>query len=431
MAKKGYRVVGIDTDLDKVKIVQEGRAPFFEPKLEAYLQETISRNTFTATTDFQTSSESDATFITVGTPGASSDDIDLKPLESACMNICRSLRDRPGYRVLIVKSTVIPGTTRNLVKPLIERLSGKISGKDFGLCANPEFLREGHAIDDSENPDRIIIGSEDPPAAEKLALFYREFTPNVPPERMILTTPENAELIKYANNAFLATKLSFINTIASLAERIPGADVATVAKGIGLDARIGSQFLNAGLGWGGSCLPKDLKAVDAFCKRLGCDSILIRAVIEVNRKQPSKAAEFAKQALVSLSGKRIAVLGLAFKPNTDDMREAVSVSIVNELLAEGAEVTAYDPAADQKAKEVFDDRIHLASNAKACLKDADLAIIVTEWEEFMKLKPEDFPALMKTPLVFDGRRIYDPDKMRAAGVMFGAVGLGPKTGISR
>jgi UDPglucose 6-dehydrogenase len=426
LARKGYRVVGIDPDSKKVNVLQKGEAPFFEPCLETYLKKAILHKTFTATTDFQVNSESDFAYITVGTPSNPDGSINLNNLKTAAVNIGTSLRNSSGYQLVIVKSTIIPGTTRNHVKPLIEKQSEKHCGKEFGLCTNPEFLREGCAIKDNENPNRIIIGCDDKYAAERLAAFYRGIMPHVPPERLIITSPENAEFIKYVSNAFLATKISFINMIASLAERVPYSDIAIIANGIGLDARIGSQFLKAGLGWGGSCFPKDLRALTAFCKKRGCDPRLIKATIEVNKKQPLKALELARLALGSVKHKRIAILGLAFKPNTDDMREAVSIPIINRFLSEDARIVAYDPLALHNARELFKNRIEYATSVEACLKQADLALVVTEWEEFKKLTPQDFITLMKTPIVLDGRRIYNPDQMQSSRIFFAAIGLGKR-----
>jgi UDPglucose 6-dehydrogenase len=233
----------------------------------------------------------------------------------------------------------------------------------------------------------------------------------------------NAELIKYANNAFLATKISFINTIANICERIPGADVTIVAKGIGLDKRIGPLFLNAGLGYGGSCLPKDLRALIQYSKTLGYEPKLLEAVEDVNKHQPQRAIELCRKLLGELKGRRIAVLGLAFKPNTDDMREAPSIAIIRQLLEEGAEVVAYDPAAMPNAKAIFKDSIKYANSAIECLRDADCCILVTEWDEFKKLKPEDFIQNMRRPILLDGRRIFDPKEFSQK-IKFMAIGLG-------
>jgi len=237
----------------------------------------------------------------------------------------------------------------------------------------------------------------------------------------IRTNPPTAELIKYANNAFLATKISFINTIANICEKIPEADVKTVAKGIGLDQRISPQFLHAGLGYGGSCLPKDVKALIAFSNQLGYPPTILQAVQKVNENQAKHAVEIAKDMLGELEGKTFAILGLAFKPNTDDMREARSILIIKQLLTEGANTTAYDPVAIQNAKSIFGNKIKYASSAIECLKNADCCIIATEWEEFKKLKPEDFTKTMRQPVLIDGRKIYNP-KQFSQKLNFTAIG---------
>jgi UDPglucose 6-dehydrogenase len=283
-------------------------------------------------------------------------------------------------------------------------------------------LREGAALHDTFNPDRIVIGECDKRSGDALESLYREFYAEKTPP-LLRTTPVNAELIKYANNAFLAMKISFINTIANICERIPGADVTVVAKGIGLDKRIGSTFLNAGLGYGGSCLPKDLRALIQHSRSLGYEPKLLEAVEEVNSSQPQKAIELCKELVGELRGKRIAVLGLAFKPNTDDTRNAVSIKVVKRLLEEGAKVVVYDPKAMDNARRIFGGDVEYARGAEECLKDSECAIIVTEWDEFRKLKPEDFMKLMKTPAVVDGRRIYDP-RVYSGKLKFKAVGLG-------
>jgi UDPglucose 6-dehydrogenase len=308
----------------------------------------------------------------------------------------------------------------------LERESGKTAGTGFGLCSNPEFLREGNAIHDAELPDRIVIGGEGIDAISKLEEFYEDFH-GEPMPPVLRTTHENAELIKYANNAFLAMKVSFINTIANITQRTPNADVGAIATGIGLDERIGPRFLNAGLGWGGSCFPKDLKALIRFSKTLGYAPELIEAVVATNEKQKQRAVELAKQALGSLKEKRIAILGLAFKPETDDMREAVSVSIIKDMLAEGATVVVYDPAAMQTARVTLAETVSYASDPVECITQADCCIIVTEWDEFRTIPPNTFLERMRRPIVIDGRRIYDADKFSRAEIEFSAIGLGPRT----
>jgi UDPglucose 6-dehydrogenase len=287
---------------------------------------------------------------------------------------------------------------------------------------NPEFLRQGSAFQDTVSAERVVVGSFDKKSGDKVEHLYKDFySGHVPP--IIRTTLSTAELIKYASNAMLATKISFINTIANLCEKIPGADVKVVATAMGLDKRIGPLFLDAGLGYGGSCFPKDVKALIACSKKFGYSPELLESTENVNKKQPLKAMEFCKQQLGSLDGKRIAILGLAFKPDTDDMREARVIPIVTSLLNEGALVVAYDPVAIPIAKKIFRNKIKYARSAIDCLKDADCSILVTEWPEFKKLEPEDFIKNMRHPILIDGRRIYDyhvfGKKMK-----FIAIGLG-------
>lgn len=424
LARKGHTIVGIDPDREKVEKIMGGTAPFFEPDLDANLKKAISQKALTASTDPSSNSQSDIAYITVGTPSNSDGSINLSYVHAAAKDIGRSLRYTSGYQLIVIKSTVTPGTARNILRPVVEEESGKALGAGFGLCSNPEFLREGRAIYDTENPDRIIIGGDNAHAVTLLEQFYQEYhRPKIPP--IIKTTHENAELIKYANNAFLATKVSFINTIADIAQVTPGADVTTIAKGIGLDARIGSRFLDAGLGWGGSCFPKDLGALVAYGTASGYEPQLLEAAVRTNQNQWKVAVELAKKAIrQSLQGKRIAVLGLSFKPDTDDMRNAVSISLIQGLLRNGATVAAYDPTALGNARTIFKDKIEYAKSSTDCLMAADCCIIATEWEEFKNLPPQVFLEKMKHPIVVDGRRIYNPDEMIHAGIMYSAVGLG-------
>lgn len=422
-AKRGFRVSGVDVDREKLEALRSCKAPFFEPDLDAYVREVVKNGTLAFTDDPEESCEADFIYITVGTPSAVDGKIDLAQVRSGATAVGRSLRKCRHSQTVVVKSTVCPGTTRNVIKPILERESGRRVGDGLGLVFNPEFLREGNAIRDTEYPDRIVIGSDDAGAPGALEELYREFHgANLPP--LILTTYENAELIKYANNAFLATKISFMNTIATIAERIPNADITIVSRGIGVDARIGPSFLGAGLGYGGPCLPKDLRALVQLSEQLGYDPQLLRAVAEINQEQALKAVGFVKAVLGPIRGKKVAVLGLAFKPSTDDMRGAVSIPIIEHLLQHGAEVKAYDPVAIDAAKKVLGDRIKYEGSARECLRNAESAVVVTEWDEFKCLTPADFLSLMRKPAVFDGRRIYDPNLMRSAGILFSAIGLG-------
>jgi UDPglucose 6-dehydrogenase len=422
-AKKGYFVVGIDPDSRKVETIRNGRAPFFEPLLDGHVAKAVANGTLQATSDSSTNAESDMAYITVGTPSKDDGSIDLTYVRNASTDIGQSLRKRDAYQVVLVKSTVTPGTARSMVKPILEEKSGKAAGKNFGLCSNPEFIREGNALYDSEYPDRIVIGSENQKDLDIVEDFYRKFYGDKTPT-IVRTSCENAELIKYANNSFLAMKVSYINMFANLCQNIVGADVEDVARAIGLDKRIGPLFLQAGLGWGGSCFPKDLKAISAFGKTIGVKTPLVDAAIGLNDDQPSKAVELTTRLLGELKGKKVALLGLAFKPDTDDMREAVSVSVVRKLLALEAKVVAYDPAAMGNARTVFQDRISYANSAVECLDKADCCIIITEWREFKELPPEVFVKNMREPILIDGRRIYDPTVFMKSGIKFHAIGLG-------
>lgn len=424
LASKGYCVVACDIDAEKISKINQGIPPFFEPGLQEKLSQSIQNGCLKGYVNEvdRAVGGSDFTYVAVGTPSKDDGSIDLKYIKSAAVDIGRALKQKNGYHVTIIKSTVVPGTTLDVVKPILEQESGKVCGKDFGLCMNPEFLRQGSAFADTLNADRVVIGSYDQQAGDKLEELYQDFySGHVPP--IIRTGLSTAELIKYASNAMLATKISFINTIANICEKIPGADVKDVALAMGLDKRIGPLFLDAGLGYGGSCFPKDVKALIACSRVSGYVPELLDSVEHVNWNQPLKAVTFAKQMIGSLRGKSVAVLGLAFKPDTDDMREARVVPIINALHTEGAYVTAYDPVATDTAKVIFKDTIQYAASAKECLKDADCAIIVTEWPEFKALTPQDFVSLMRQPVLIDGRRIYNPqDFMRK--LRFAAIGLG-------
>ncbi len=404
-SSKGYKVLAYDKDIQKMDSINEGIPPFFEPSLKELLQKVVKDNSLKCVPDLNEAvMNTDITYITVGTPSKSDGSINLQFVNQAAKEIGAILKKKQDHLV-VIKSTVVPGTTEHMVKPLLEKHSDKRCGTELLLCVNPEFLREGSAISDTLNPDRIIIGEHDERSGNVLEELYKEFYHvNMPP--IIRTTLSSAELIKYANNAFLATKISFINSIANICEKVPGVDVRTIADGVGLDKRIGRAFLNAGLGYGGSCFPKDVKALIAFSKSVGCDPVLIKAVENVNANQPYKAIELAKETLGNLKGKKFAILGLAFKPNTDDIRESVAIKIIDKLLEEEAKISAYDPAAMESTKRHYTNRINYASSAIDCIKGAECCIVTTEWDEFKQLKPENFKH-MKTPILIDGRRIYE------------------------
>jgi UDPglucose 6-dehydrogenase len=422
-ASKGNKVVTLDNNQEKVSSINNGISPFYEPGLDDLLQKSVKKGYLACISDIKKAiQQSEITFISVGTPSKTDGSIDLKQIQDSVIEVGKALKTKNGYHLIIVKSTVVPGTTDSVVKPLLEKHSNKNCGSDFGLCMNPEFLREGSAVYDTLHPDRIIIGEYDKKSGDTLETLYKNFHgQDLPP--IIRTNLPNAELIKYANNAFLATKISYINTIANICEKIPGTDITTVAKSIGLDQRINPKFLRAGLGYGGSCFPKDLKALIHFSSQNSYNPLLLQSVQNVNSDQAKRVVELVKNELGDLSNKKVAILGLSFKPNTDDMREARSIPIITELLSNAATVTAFDPIAVSNAKSIFKNKISYASSVISCLKGADCCIVVTEWEEFKKIKPEDFTQNMSYPFLVDGRRIFVPEDFEHK-LKFRAIGFG-------
>ena len=423
-ASNGFSVTVVDKDTAKIDLVTKGIPPFYEPDLEKLLTKTVNDGSLKGTLITEKAIlNSDITFITVGTPSNDDGSINLSQIKSCATEIGKAISKKTEYHTIVVKSTVVPGTTINIVKVLLEKYSKKKCGSDFGLCMNPEFLREGSAIYDTLNPDRIVIGEYNKKSGDILySVYYEQFGEKIP---IIRTNIPTAELIKYANNAFLATKISYINTIANICEKIPYTDVTVVSQGIGLDQRINPQFLRAGIGYGGSCFPKDVSALIAFSKQVGYSPILLQDVHEINKNQAKHAIEIVKKNLGKLNGKKISILGLAFKPDTDDMREARSIPIINYLLSEGAEVIAYDPVANLSTKAILGEKIEYADSALDCIKNTDCCILVTEWIEFKQLKPKDFKENMKQPILIDGRRIYNPSEYQKI-IKFEAIGLGPQ-----
>jgi len=420
-ASKGYEVYGYDVDKEKINLINNGILPIYEKDLDIYFEKVKNKNFIVTSDILDTIKNSNIIFITVGTPSNPDGSLNTKYIEDASKSIAISLKKIKEYKLIVVKSTVLPTTTENIVLKILEKESGLKCFEEFGLCVNPEFLREGEAVYDTFNPDRIIIGEEKKEDGDILINFYKDFyKENLPP--ILRTNFVNAELIKYVNNSFLAMKISFINMIANLCQKIKGADVEVVAKGIGLDKRIGSLFLKAGLGWGGSCFPKDLLAFNYFGKKLNVDFSLIEDTISINEKQPLKAIEICKEVLKDLKGKTISLLGLSFKPNTDDIRNAVSLKIINELIKEEAFIKVYDPKAMDNIKKIYQDRLYYSKNIYDCIYNSDCVIIITEWDEFKKLTYKDFIKYMRFPFIIDGRRLYNP-KDFSDKLIYKAIGL--------
>src|SRR5712692_5768516 len=420
-ASRGIQTIGIDIDQARVEQIRKGKAPLHEPQLDTMLKNAVKKKLLDATSNISAAADTDTTFLTVGTPSQRDGSIDLSYIKNGTEDLGSVLREKRGYHLVVVKSTVVPGTTNGVVKRFLEQSSRKTIGAGLGLCANPEFLKEGTAINDALHPDKIVIGSNDKKSADELTRLYRHFYGSkLPP--VILTTPEAAELVKYASNAFLATKVSFINTIANIAEQIPGVDVTTIAEAIGLDPRIGGLFLKAGPGYGGSCFHKDLQALINYSQNKNYDPTLFRATEDTNEQQANRVVGMAEKLLGSLSSKRVAVLGLAFKKDTDDIREAASIRVINQLKKKGARVVAYDPMAIPNTKKTLSDQIDYAENAHSALKGADCAIIMTEWDQFRQLVPKDFQTHMTAPNIVDARRILDPKQF--AQLNYLAIGTG-------
>jgi UDPglucose 6-dehydrogenase len=422
-ADRGYEVIASTYDRTKVDAINRGIPPFYEPQLEEMLARAVSEGRLRAEYGRENAiRRSDVTFITVGTPSDEDGSVDLQFIEAAAREVGQILREKPGYHELVVKSTVVPGTTENLVKPLVEAHSGKRAGVDFGLTMSPEFLRQGAAIQDTLEPDRIVIGEHDARSGAVLAELLREFYrgTDVPMLRMRLSA---AEMIKYVNNAFLATKISFINEIANICERTAGVNVDLVAQGIGLDDRIAPRFLEAGPGWGGSCFPKDVKALIAYSRGRGVDPSLLTAVVDVNATQAEHVVSLARSELGDLAGKTIAVLGLAFKPETSDTRASPAFRIIDRLLAHNARVKVYDPQAIANTRRAYGDRLQYSETAIDSLVDADCGILVTHWSEFRALQPATFRRVMRQPVLIDTRRLYD-EAVYAGPLRYRAIGLG-------
>jgi UDPglucose 6-dehydrogenase len=422
LADTGYQVIASTHDKEKVTMINKGIPPFYEPQLEEILRRTVESGGLRAVHGREKAVlDSDVTFVTVGTPSRPDGSVDLSFIEQSAVEIGKALKRKKDYHLVVTKSTIVPGTTQNLVKPAVEKYSGRKAGDGFGLCMSPEFLREGTAIYDTLKPDRVVIGEYDERSGNTLEDLLKEFHgPEIQILRMNLAS---AEMVKYANNCMLATKISFINEIANICEKIEGVDVTNIANGIGLDHRIGPHFLRAGAGWGGSCFPKDVKALIAFSRDTGYEPKILDAVVKVNQKQAEHMIEITQRKIGTLRGKKVAILGLSFKPDTDDMREAPSIKIINKLLEEGANVSAYDPKASENARRILGERIKYCTSAEECVKGADCCLLITEWDAFKELKPGFFKKNMRKPILIDGRRIYDAETYSKE-LEFAAIGIG-------
>jgi len=414
LADLGNRVVCLNRNKLKSDNLKKGILPIYEPGLE----EIVRRNHEAGRLDFTTSYDEamqDAEFvlIAVGTPSGGSGEADLAHVEAAATDVAQRIHQP----IIIVNKSTVPIGTGDWVADIV-REHMPDPGIPFWVVSNPEFLREGSAVYDCMNPDRIVLGSTSQEAAERVAELYYPLQAET-----IITDLRTAEMIKYASNAFLATKISFINEMANICEAL-GADVKEVARGMGTDHRISPHFLGAGIGWGGSCFPKDVKALAHMAATHGTHPQMLRAVMEINYDQRKRFVTKLRHILGGFRGKTVGVLGLSFKPNTDDMRDAPSVEIINLLLYEGAEVKAYDPVAVENAQRVLGDSITYCKDPYEVAEGADALLLVAEWNEFKQLDMERIKGLMRQPVLMDGRNVYDPQRMRKLGFIYRGMGCG-------
>jgi UDPglucose 6-dehydrogenase len=436
LAQRGHEVICVDIRSDLVDCLNSGRTPIHEPGLQEIVEFATTSHRLTATTDTRRAVlETEVTLICVGTPNSASG-VDLSQITTAAENIGAALSDKENYHVVAVKSTVLPGTTEGVVKTSIECHSGRNLGDGWGLCMNPEFLREGRAVADFLSPDRIVVGAADEKAASVILRLYEEF--QCP---KLVTTPRTAEMIKYVSNSLLATMISFSNEIGNLCGAVPGIDARQVWKGVHLDRRLTpiaeqiarpagvTEYLWHGLGFGGSCFPKDVAALRGFGRRFAENTRMLDAVLQINAEQPLRLVSLLEQE-TDLMGRKVAVLGLAFKPGTNDLRESPALPVITALSQRGALLVAHDPVAmpDARRRPEFVG-VTFAKDWADALRDADACCVVTAWPEYRGIQPWDFRKLMRRPLVIDGRGIFEPGPLAAAGVIWRGIGYRHDVGV--
>lgn len=438
LALNNNKVTCIGRQLLKIDEINKGISPFYEPGLDELLTKAVKSRFLSASNNLiEKVRHSDIVLIAVGTPTIDNK-IDLSQIKDVAKEIGKGIGESKKYIVVAVKSTVVPGTTEKIILPLLEKYSGKKLGKDFGLCMNPEFLREGNAVEDSMDPDRIVIGQADKKSGVQLARMYENFTCPV-----LFVPIKTAEMTKYASNALFATLISYANEIARICEATKDVDVVDVWRGVHLDHRLSPSqskiviknnrvvpglvsYLFSGCGYGGSCFPKDTKALDAYSRELGLEPGIISSVIAVNKTQPLRVVELVKAGLKKIKGSRIAILGLTFKENTDDMREAPSLPIIDALVKMGAQVYCHDPVISiRKSDVIAKSGGILVDSALAAVKKSDAVIVLAGWAEYKKLKASFFRKHMRNPLVIDGRRIYGRD-MLESGIEYRGIGYNKK-----
>ncbi|MCH1640493.1 UDP-glucose/GDP-mannose dehydrogenase family protein [Paenibacillus timonensis] len=413
-AELGHDVTCIDNDIDKIEMLQNGRIPIYEPGLDVLVKKNLQNGRLTFSDRFNHyTTDGDIVIIAVGTPSLPNGEADLRYIEQAVREIAHKIKE---YTIVVIKSTVPVGTNHKMMQ-----IIKGITSADFDIASVPEFLREGTAIKDTLHPDRIVIGAENKRAADVLAKLHEPLGAPI-----IITDLRSAEMIKYASNAFLATKISFINEIANICEKV-GANVKEVAQGMGLDHRIGQEFLKAGIGYGGSCFPKDTRALIQIAGNADYDFKLLKSVVEVNQMQRYSVIHKLHDALGELSGRRIALWGLSFKPGTDDVRESPAIVIANELLELGAELRVYDPVASDNFRKHIQENHHITyfNNEWDAVADSDALCLLTDWEQFKQIKLSRLREVMNSPILIDGRNLYNIEEAVAAGLVYYPVGQQP------
>jgi len=416
LASKNYNVVGIDIDNQKCSDIRNGMLPLFEPDLENTLRVGLKKK-LTISNNFSLIKNCDMIFVTVGTPQKSNGAIELSMIKKATTSIGQIIKKSKKNPIIIIKSTVVPGTAQNVILPILEKKSGKKANRGFGIISNPEFLQESNAIRDTKYPHVIVLGGKQSKYMKKAKMFFSKMHPNV---SIVITNFQTAEMIKYANNSFLATKISFINQLSNICQNIPGTNIDDIAKTIGLDPRIGKLFLNAGPGYGGSCLPKDISALINFANKIGVNPMLLNAVKNTNREQVSNIVSLMKKILGGIASKRITILGTAFKPNTDDIRDSKSIELIKKLLKNKSKITIHDPKAIENTKKIFGEKILYATSIADALNKSQCVILMTHWKQYDTLNNNSIKYMSKK-IIIDCRRVLVKKELDAE---YYAIGIG-------
>ena len=418
LASKGITTVGIDLDKEKCSKIEKGIPTFFEPDLKKILKKALKKNLL-ITDKLSSINNCDFIFIAVGTPQKKNGEIDLSFIKTVVRSVGKIISKNKKKPIILIKSTVTPGTMKDVILPILEKNSKKKAGKDFGLISNPEFLQESKAIQDTIKPHVVVLGGYKTKFMKKTEKFFSRFNPNVP---IIITNHQTAEMIKYANNSFLTTKISFINQIANICQAIPNTNIDDIAAAIGLDPRIGNMFLNAGPGYGGSCLSKDMNALINFSDNVGINPTLLNAVEKINQEQIQNIISLMEKTLGNLMNKQITILGTAFKPNTDDVRDSVSIALIKKLMKKKVKIVVYDPKAIKNTKNIFGEKIVYAKSVTDALDKSHCAIIMVYWKQFDSLNNNSIKHMNKK-FIIDCRRVLARKVLDAE---YHAIGLGQK-----